>query len=127
MMGHTLERSAGALAIFLWLCAAAQPALSGEDAEIVNPFGGREDAVEAGRTLFNVHCSHCHGPNAVQGEKPRDLRRLALRYGKNMPAIFFKTATGGREDKGMPSWAGALDAETLWTIFTFIQTVQNKK
>lgn len=91
---------------------------------VVNPFAGRDDLVPKGRTLFNIHCSHCHGPNAVQGERPRDLRRLSRRYGEDMPAVFYKTATGGRADKGMPSWKGILEDETLWKIFTFLQTVQ---
>jgi polar amino acid transport system substrate-binding protein len=32
--------------------------------------------VEAGRRLFNQNCSHCHGPDAVQGEQRRNLRLL---------------------------------------------------
>jgi mono/diheme cytochrome c family protein len=46
-----------------------------------NPYEGREDVVPEGAGLFNQYCSHCHGPNAVQGERPRDLRRLKIRYG----------------------------------------------
>ena len=43
-----------------------------------------------------------------------------------MPTVFYKTATGGRADKGMPPWKGVLEDETLWKIFTFLQTVQKK-
>jgi mono/diheme cytochrome c family protein len=96
------------------------------DAAITNPFFGRDDLVPEGRSLFNVHCAHCHGPNAFQGERPRDLRQLSRRYGEAMPAVFYKTATTGREDKGMPSWKNALKDEELWKIFTFLQTVQSR-
>ncbi len=96
------------------------------DVSVTNPFAGRKDLVSKGKTLFNVHCSHCHGPNAVQGERRRDLRRLSRRYKDNMPAIFYKTATGGRVSKGMPPWKGVLEDEALWKIFTFLETVQKK-
>jgi mono/diheme cytochrome c family protein len=91
---------------------------------ITNPFDGRANLVSQGKTLFNIHCAHCHGPNAVQGERKRDLRRLSRRYQDRMPAVFYQTVTTGRAAKGMPSWKGALEDETLWTIFTFLETVQ---
>lgn len=43
-----------------------------------------------------------------------------------MPAVFYQTATTGRTTKGMPSWKGILKDEELWTIFTFLKTVQKK-
>ena len=113
------------LTVGLWL----QGAGTGDAAEsaadaIANPHHGRADLVPEGKTLFNLHCSHCHGPNAVQGERRRDLRRLTRRYGADTPAIFYRTATNGREDKGMPAWQGVLEDDTLWKIFTFLETVQ---
>lgn len=108
--------------------ALAAPAAGADEAGAgaLNPFEGRADLVRPGRTLFNVHCSHCHGPNAVQGERRRDLRRLARRHGAHMPDAFLATVMTGREDKGMPSWDGVLPVEDLWTIFTFLQTVQKR-
>jgi len=41
-----------------------------------------------------------------------------------MANLFYSTVTHGRPDKGMPTWTGRLDDETLWTIFTFLQSVQ---
>ena len=70
-----------------------------------DPFSGQEDDQAEGRTKFNVHCSHCHGPNAIQGERPRDLRHLTLRYGKKVAEVFLTTALDGRPDKGMPPLA----------------------
>ena len=29
-------------------------------------------------------------------------------------------------DKGMPNWKGILQDETLWTIFTFLESVQSQ-
>jgi mono/diheme cytochrome c family protein len=89
-----------------------------------NPYDGDAGRAATGHGLFNQYCAHCHGPNAVSPDPPRDLRRLKRRYGENMANVFHLTVTHGRPDKGMPNWSGRLDDETLWTIFTFLQTVQ---
>ncbi len=93
-------------------------------APLANPFEGRGDLVEDGRGLFNQYCSHCHGPNAIQGERPRDLRRLKIRYGQEAPQAYYQAVNRGRLDKGMPVWSGVLSDEVLWRIFTYLQTVQ---
>jgi len=93
-------------------------------ATITNPFSGRADVIEEGRGLFNQYCAHCHGTNAYQGERPRDLRRLSLRYGREAPRVFYETATKGKLDKGMPVWKTVLSEDALWQIFTFLETVQ---
>ena len=95
-------------------------------AAVTNPFEGRQDLVEEGHGLFNQYCSHCHGPNAVQGERPRDLRRLTIRYGQEAPAVFYQTVSHGRLDKGMPVWTGILSDDVLWRIFTYLQSVQTQ-
>jgi mono/diheme cytochrome c family protein len=90
-----------------------------------NPFEGQAGVVPEGRTLFNQYCGHCHGPNAIQGERPRDLRRLGLRHGERAAEMFWQAVTRGRPDKGMPPWRGTLSDEALWRIFTFLGTVQS--
>jgi len=89
-----------------------------------NPYEGDRSRASQGKSLFNQYCSHCHAPNAVSPDPPKDLRRLKLRYGASMPDVFYFTVTHGRPDKGMPNWQGLLDEQTLWTIFTFLQSVQ---
>ncbi len=114
---------AGGLAAVLCLAAAAAAA-ENTAGPIANPFEGRADVVNEGRTLFNQYCAHCHGTNAYQGERPRDLRRLQLRYGSEAPRIFYETTSNGRLDKGMPVWKSVLSEDVLWRIFTFLETVQ---
>lgn len=92
----------------------------------VNPFEGNAEKIPEGRSLFNQYCAHCHAPNAQTGERVRDVRRLKLRYGDRMTAVFYNTVTEGRLDKGMPAWKGALPDDVLWTIYTFIQSVQQE-
>ena len=98
----------------------AQPAAT----TITNPFKGRADVVDEGRGLFNQYCAHCHGTNAYQGERPRDLRRLSLRYGHQAPRVFYEAVTNGKLEKGMPVWKTVLSDDMLWQIFTFLETVQ---
>lgn len=99
-------------------------AASADDGALVNPYAGRDDIVEEGGSLLNQYCSHCHGPWAVQGERPRDLRRLNLRYGDYAMSTFYTTVQNGRPPQGMPPWKGILDDETVWKIYTFLQSVQ---
>jgi mono/diheme cytochrome c family protein len=93
-------------------------------ATITNPFSGRADVIDEGRSLFNQYCAHCHGTNAYQGERSRDLRRLSLRYRHEAPRVFYETATKGKLEKGMPVWKTVLSDDALWQIFTFLETVQ---
>jgi mono/diheme cytochrome c family protein len=91
-----------------------------------NPYAGNGKVVPEGNSLFNQYCSHCHGPDAVQGERPRDLRRLRIRYGDNAIGVFYTTINNGRMDKGMPVWKGVLSEEVMWKIFTFLSSVQTQ-
>ena len=72
-------------------------------------------------------CAHCHSPDAVSPDPPRDLRRLKRRYGEKTADVFYFTVTHGRAEKGMPNWKGVLDEETPWTIFSFLETVQSEQ
>jgi len=93
----------------------------------VNPYHGDRAAATAGRTLFNVHCSHCHSPNAQSPDPMRDLRRLHLRYGDRVDDVFWTTVTQGRPTKGMPVWGPILSEDTIWKIKTFLDTVQKRE
>jgi len=99
--------------------------LSAEEARPKNPFEGKAEVAAEGKGLLNQYCSHCHGPNAVQGERPRDLRRLKIRYGDDAIVVFWTTVHTGRMDKGMPVWAGVLADDTLWRIYTYLETIQS--
>jgi mono/diheme cytochrome c family protein len=93
---------------------------------ITNPYEGDAARAAQGRSLFNQYCAHCHAPNAISPDPPKDLRRLQVRYDERMSEVFYSTVTHGRPDKGMPNWKGVLEDETLWTIYTFLQSVQSR-
>ncbi len=79
---------------------------------------------EKGRGVFDVLCYHCHGSDAVQGERIRDLRRLQKRHGDEREQVFLKTVTEGRTDRGMPAWKDSLTSEQVTQIWAFLETVQ---
>ena len=68
---------------------------------------------------------HCHSPNAHSPEPSRDLRRLRLRYGERMTALFYQTVTEGRAVKGMPPWKEILRPEDLARVLSFLGSVQS--
>lgn len=119
-----LRRAVAATALVL---APIASAAAGDAAERpTNPYAGNSELVPEGKSLFNQYCSHCHGPDAIQGERPRDLRRLRIRYGDNAIAVFYATINNGRMEKGMPPWKGVLNEEVIWRIFTFLSSVQTQ-
>src|SRR5262245_2521507 len=89
------------------------------------PASSNVDPIAAGRVVFNQHCSHCHSPNAHSPEPTRDLRRLRIRYGERMTAVFYETVTQGRSTKGMPPWKEILKQEDIARVLSFLESVQS--
>lgn len=87
---------------------------------------GSAEQISAGRGLFNQNCSHCHGPDAVQGVRRRNLRLLHERHGDEMDQVFFTTVTHGRPDKGMPNWSGILSNDQFHAILAFLHSIQQR-
>ena len=80
----------------------------------------------AGHKLFNENCAHCHGPDAVQGERRRNLRLLQRRYGDDVREAFITTVTHGRVNKGMPNWSGILSTDEFNAILAYLLSVQEQ-
>jgi mono/diheme cytochrome c family protein len=115
------------IATAVFLCSVSGHTAETNPEGLKNPYEGREDVASEGASLFNQYCSHCHGPNAVQGERPRDLRRLNIRYGDNAIGLFWTTINNGRMDKGMPIWKESISDDIKWRIYTFLQSVQTQR
>jgi mono/diheme cytochrome c family protein len=88
---------------------------------------GTPEMIDAGKEVFNGICAHCHGPDAVQGVKKIDLRRLTLRYGDGAHNMYWKTVHEGRPAKGMPTWKGVFTDEQLEQVYAFLSSVQSKE
>ena len=82
--------------------------------------------VEAGKTVFNSTCAHCHGPDAIVEDRKINLRRLEHKYGDDLDEVFFTTVTDGRPAKGMPAWKGVFKQEDFVNILAYLKTLQDK-
>jgi len=83
------------------------------------------EAVSTGKEVFNGTCAHCHGPDAIQGERKIDLRLLRHRYGDEMREKFWTTVHEGRPAKGMPAWKEVFTDDQFESIYAFLLTVQS--
>jgi len=72
-----------------------------------------------GYELYNSYCYRCHGTDATESELAPSLRH-ALEIGMT-PQQFLAVAMPGREDKGMPSWAGFLSEEEMTGIYRYVK------
>jgi polar amino acid transport system substrate-binding protein len=77
-------------------------------------------AVDQGHHLFNENCSHCHGPDAVEGERRRNLRLLHHRCGDGFDKVFITTVTHGRVERACPTGRGssqAISSRRSWLTY----------
>jgi mono/diheme cytochrome c family protein len=88
-----------------------------------NPLSGDEEAIAAGRKIFNTFCAQCHGPEA-DGIAPRfgkysaDLRKFNKGFFE-----FAGIVVEGRPDKQMPPWGDYLDGEQISQIGAYLETL----
>jgi len=71
-----------------------------------------------GYQLYNSYCFRCHGTDATESSLAPDLRRFTADMPRN---AFVTVAIAGREDKGMPSWAGFLSQEEILQIYQYVK------
>jgi len=72
-----------------------------------------------GYQLYNSYCYRCHGTDATTSELAPDLRRFV--ESGTARQDFLSVAMAGREDKGMPSWAGFLSEEEVQQIYKYVK------
>lgn len=72
-----------------------------------------------GFELYNSYCFRCHGEDVTDSELAPDLKR-SLKAGLT-PQDFISTMMAGREEKGMPSWAGFLTENEARDILMYVQ------
>ena len=72
-----------------------------------------------GYEMYNSYCYRCHGQDATGSEIAPDLRH-SLTSGMTGQQ-FFSTAMAGRQEKGMPSWAGFLSEEEVRNIYEYVK------
>ena len=75
-----------------------------------------EDQIAAGRHLYQLNCSNCHGPTAISGGVLPDLRYLTAEKHLQFKGIL----SGARVNRGMPSFAKVLSSEEMEHVHQFL-------
>jgi cytochrome c oxidase cbb3-type subunit III len=86
-----------------------------------NPHAGDAAVARVGAQLFTtMNCDGCHGGDASGWVAP-NLGDGRWRYG-GADAEVFNSIYYGRP-KGMPAFGGALGAEGVWTLVTYLRSL----
>lgn len=87
-----------------------------------NPYKEVDEALKAGKKIFEIKCSQCHGPDGTGGPEAPNLTDRVTIYGSKEEDVF-KTIYYGTE-KGMPTWKDELGSENIWKIMAFLGTLK---
>lgn len=87
-----------------------------------NPVSGKPEAIAAGRKLYSMWCTQCHGPHADGvsrfGKYAADLRQFWRGYRE-----FVTIVKNGRTDRQMPPWKEVLDDKQISQVGSFLETL----
>ncbi len=105
-------------------------------ASMKNPFEGNQDAVTAGKTVFDSNCQTCHGADA-KGDGPAGASlnpkpaNLQLTVKETDAAYMHWVITEGGAAAGlssaMPSFKGVLSDDDIWRVVTYLRTTYGGK
>ena len=88
---------------------------------LANPFKGDKATAATGASLFaSMNCDGCHGGGALGFAGP-SLADGRWRYGGDDEELFQSIFYG--RPKGMPAFGGALGAEGIWILVTYLQSL----
>jgi cytochrome c oxidase cbb3-type subunit III len=114
--------SVKALGPFLTLVATA--AMLAQDNAKSNPFASDPQAAEAGRGIFRIYCSPCHGIKAEGGRGP-DLTRGVYAAGEK-DADLYRVISEGSPATEMPSFSSSIGEEGIWRLVSYIRSAARK-
>ena len=105
---------------FFWLVLLLTASLALAQTERQNPFKDDPQAAEAGRGIFRIYCSPCHGIHAEGGLGP-DLTRGTYSAGEKDSDLLAVISTGvaGTE---MPSFSVGLGDENIWRVIAYLRS-----
>lgn len=85
-----------------------------------NPLEHDPEAVAAGRKLFEMHCSECHGQTAEGTRRAPTMRSSDVQEAP--PGAIFWLVTNGVVRHGMPVWS-KLPEPMRWQLVTYIKSL----
>jgi cytochrome c oxidase cbb3-type subunit 2 len=105
--------------------------------DLVNPLAGDGNAIAAGKALFEESCSVCHGDNGEGDIGPSLVDNILLNAEGDMgDAYYLAIITNGLEEgmelggrtaeNEMPPFGEELSKDEMWSIITFIRSMQGK-
>jgi mono/diheme cytochrome c family protein len=95
--------------LLLWL-ALSSPAVAADG----NP--------KTGRTIYDKHCTACHGKSGKGIGTLPDLSDPATLAGRSDAQLFDKITNGGR-GSGMPAWGSVLSEQQRWDVLAYMKTL----
>ena len=91
-------------------------------AKKLNPFTGKPEAIQEGRTLYLQYgCSGCHGVMGGGG-MAMPLLDDVWKFGSDDETLF-KLIKGEIEPSTMPKVFGALEKDQVWKIIAYIRSI----
>jgi len=93
--------------------------------DLHNPHAGDAAVAKSGATLFTaMNCDGCHGGEGVGWVGP-SLADGRWRYGGSDAEVFNSIYFG--RPKGMPAFGGAMGADGVWTLVTYLRSLPPPK
>ena len=87
----------------------------------LNPFGGDDEAIAGGKTLFRQLCTGCHGGRGRGGKGP-DLTDTRWLHGSG-DAEVFRVVQRGVSGTTMKQLGESISDEQIWKIIAFVRTL----
>jgi len=102
---------------------------------LTNPYPSNDATLATGKKMFTTYCQPCHGDGVtlgpVAGTPPTRLPGVAVLAGPNGVAhsrsdgyVYLTIRNGGTI---MPSYGWALSDEEVWSVVTYVRTLDNAK
>ena len=100
-----------------------------KNAKMANPVKSDAESIKLGKSVWNKHCSSCHGKaGAGDGSKAAQLETAmedistAAVQGQSDGELFYKISEGRDE---MPSFKKKIsDTEEMWSVVNFMRTLK---
>ncbi|RMD99550.1 MAG: cytochrome c, partial [Bacteroidetes bacterium] len=105
-----------------------------EFASLENPFANDQEAIEAGKAIYETNCVACHGAEGMGDgpaaesldPKPAMLADGAMMGDLSDGYLFWRVSKGGQMEpfnSAMPAWEAGLTEEQRWQVISYVRTL----
>jgi mono/diheme cytochrome c family protein len=99
-----------------------------------NPFSDNDEAIAAGKTIFETRCVACHGLEgkgdgpaaAALTPKPASLADSTMMHDLSEGYLFWRVSEGGLNppfNSAMPAWKTILSEEEIWQVVSYVRAL----